>query len=90
MEQLRVSGRRVPDDVSVMGFVDLPDARLTVPPLTTVRIDYLELGRQLARMAVEKAAAPDVRLPETVIATELVLRGTTWPCAAPDARAGAA
>jgi LacI family transcriptional regulator len=79
-EQLRVSGLRVPDDISLVGFSDLPDARLTVPPLTTVRVPYLEVGRQLARMAIEKAKTPGVRLPETVIETELVLRGTTWPC----------
>jgi len=80
-EQLRLSGLRVPDDVSLIGFSDLPDARSTVPPLTTVRVPYLELGRQLARMAIEKANTPGAPLPETVLATELVLRGTTWPCA---------
>jgi LacI family transcriptional regulator len=80
-DQLRLSGLRVPDDISLVGFSDLPDARSTVPALTTVRVPYLEVGRQLARMAIEKAKAPGVPLPETVIATELVLRGTTWPCA---------
>lgn len=80
-EQLRLSGLRVPDDVSLVGFCDLPDARSTVPALTTVRVPYLEVGRQLARMAIEKANAPGVPLPETVIPTELVLRGTTWPSA---------
>jgi hypothetical protein len=32
-------------------------------------------------MAIEKANTPGAPLPETVLATELVLRGTTWPCA---------
>jgi LacI family transcriptional regulator len=81
LEQLRLSGFRVPDDISLIGFSDLPDARSTVPPLTTVRVPYLEIGRQLARMAIEKANTPGTPLPETVLTTELVLRGTTWPCA---------
>jgi hypothetical protein len=52
---------------------------LMEPPLTTVRIPFLEIGRQLARMAIEKANSPRSPLPETVIPTELILRGTTWP-----------
>ena len=39
----------------------------------------LELGRELARMAIEKASSPRVALPEVVLPAELVLRGTTWP-----------
>ena len=44
-----------------------------------VRVPYPELGRQLARMAIEKANTPGVPLQETVLATELVQRETTWP-----------
>jgi LacI family transcriptional regulator len=79
VEQLRHSSLRVPGDVSVIGFGDLPEAHLKVPPLTTVRIPVLHMGRQLARMAIEKAKSPRVALPETVVQTELILRGTTWP-----------
>jgi DNA-binding LacI/PurR family transcriptional regulator len=78
-EQLRKAGLRVPDDVSLVGFGDLPGANLMIPPLTTVRQPCLDIGRQLARMAIEKAKHPSVRLPETIVQTELVLRGTTWP-----------
>jgi LacI family transcriptional regulator len=62
-----------------LGFGDMPDAHLMQPPLTTVRIPFLEIGRQLARMAIEKANSPRTPLPESVVPTELVLRGTTWP-----------
>lgn len=78
-EQLRKAGLRVPDDVSLVGFGDLPDANLMIPPLTTVRQPCIEIGRQLARMAIEKAKHPNLRLPETIVQTELILRGTTWP-----------
>ena len=78
-EQLRKAGLRVPDDISLIGFGDLPGANLMVPPLTTVRQPCLGIGQQLARMAIEKAKYPNVQLPETIVPTELVLRGTTWP-----------
>jgi LacI family transcriptional regulator len=64
----------------VVGFDDVPDAALTNPPLTTVRNPFFELGRELARMAIEKARAPCLPQPEVVLPTELVMRGTTWPC----------
>jgi DNA-binding LacI/PurR family transcriptional regulator len=38
-------GRRVPDDVSVVGFDDIPESAYFLPPLTTVRQDFGELGR---------------------------------------------
>jgi LacI family transcriptional regulator len=80
LEQLRRNHVRVPEDCSVVGFDDLPDASLTNPPLTTVHSPFFELGRELARMAIEKAKAPCQPQPEVVLPTELVLRGTTWPC----------
>jgi len=83
IEQLRTSGLRVPGDVSVIGFGDLPDAHSKIPPLTTVRIPVLQLGRQLAKMAIEKAKSPQVPLPEVVLQNELILRGTTWPHSEP-------
>jgi DNA-binding LacI/PurR family transcriptional regulator len=79
LEKLRERKIRVPDDISLLGFGDMPDARLTVPPLTTVRIPFMEIGRQLACMAIQKARAPRVAMAEVVLATELVLRDTTWP-----------
>jgi len=79
-EQLRRRGLRVPEDISLLGFDDIPEAALTLPPLTTVHVPFLEIGRELARLAIEKAASPRVALPESVLPAELVLRGTTWPC----------
>jgi LacI family transcriptional regulator len=79
-EQLRRSGLRVPEDCSLVGFDDIPDSQVTNPPLTTVHNPFLELGRELARLAIEKAKAPCEPVPEVLLPTELVLRGTTWPC----------
>ncbi len=78
-QSLRQRGLRVPEDVSLMGFGDLPDSTSMLPALTTVRIPFLEIGRQLACLAFEKAKSPGKKLPELVVPTELMLRDTTWP-----------
>jgi DNA-binding LacI/PurR family transcriptional regulator len=54
--------------------------------LTTVFQPCIEIGRQLAKMAIEKSKAPSTPISETIVRTELVLRGTTWPLV--EARAG--
>ncbi|MGA4845451.1 LacI family DNA-binding transcriptional regulator [Streptomyces sp. G5(2025)] len=54
---LRERGRRVPDDVAVVGFDDmLPVAEQADPPLTTVRQDIEEMGRLMARMLLRDRA----------------------------------
>jgi DNA-binding LacI/PurR family transcriptional regulator len=53
LRALREHGRRVPDDVAVIGFDDmLPIAEQTDPPLTTVRQDIEEMGRLMARLLI--------------------------------------
>lgn len=70
---LRESGVRVPDDVAVVGFDDIPLARYVAPPLTTVRQPSYELGLEATR-AVLAALRGEV-LPEGVILpAELVVR----------------
>ena len=46
------AGRVVPDDVSVVGFDDIPEASFAQPPLTTVRQDFAALGREAVRLVV--------------------------------------
>ncbi|WP_313542431.1 LacI family DNA-binding transcriptional regulator [Leifsonia aquatica] len=47
----RLAGRRVPEDLAVVGFDDIPEAAFFAPPLTTVRQDFAELGhRCVARL----------------------------------------
>ena len=55
---LRDRGLRVPEDVSVAGFDDLPVARDVTPQLTTVRVPMLEMGRQSMLLALRDVQAP--------------------------------
>ncbi|MEH3034005.1 MAG: LacI family DNA-binding transcriptional regulator [Aeromicrobium erythreum] len=75
LRALHESGRRVPDDVSVVGFDDSPEAAYLIPPLTTVRQDFVAVGRRA--IAVLKAAIDDVPEDlERLIAPELVVRAS--------------
>jgi LacI family transcriptional regulator len=72
----RSMGLRVPDDVTIVGFDDIPMAGWPIVELTTVRCDLAELARQAIRLLVGAIAAPDV-VPDTVrIRPHLVRRGT--------------
>jgi DNA-binding LacI/PurR family transcriptional regulator len=73
LRTLRQAGRRVPDDVAVIGFDDVEVARYTDPALTTVRQPIAELGRSLARQLLRLAAGAPVE-PALVLPTELVVR----------------
>jgi DNA-binding LacI/PurR family transcriptional regulator len=76
LRTLRRAGRRVPDDVAVIGFDDVALARYTEPPLTTVRQPISEIGRVLAGQLLRLAAGEDIA-PEVVLPTELVIREST-------------
>ncbi|HXL89026.1 MAG TPA: LacI family DNA-binding transcriptional regulator [Streptosporangiaceae bacterium] len=73
-------GLRIPDDVSIVGFDDIPEARYYTPPLTTVRQDFGEVGRQALRALIERmsgSAAPGLRVR---VPTDLIIRQS---CSAP-------
>jgi DNA-binding LacI/PurR family transcriptional regulator len=73
---LHEAGRRVPEQVSVVGFDDIPEAGYLMPPLTTVRQDFEELGRRcLGQLRALLGDSPPP--PDTLIAPELVVRRST-------------
>ncbi|HLT57317.1 MAG: LacI family transcriptional regulator [Limnochordales bacterium] len=73
---LREWGLRVPEDVAVMGFDDLPVAAAAMPPLTTVRQPVQEMGAIAFRMVVRLAAGETLESERIVLDTELVVRGS--------------
>ncbi|TCB99104.1 LacI family transcriptional regulator [Micromonospora zingiberis] len=73
LRTLREAGRRVPEDVAVIGFDDIETAAYTDPPLTTVRQPILELGRQGTRLLLRLAAGEEVE-PALILPTELIVR----------------
>ncbi|PWB74384.1 MAG: LacI family transcriptional regulator [Anaerolineales bacterium] len=73
MRALKLAGRLVPDDVSVVGFDDIPFARYVSPPLTTIHAPIEEVGREAVSqlMRLINGQQPEAL---TLMRTELVLR----------------
>ncbi len=78
-EAIRRRGLRVPDDVSVVGFDDLPEARWSSPPLTTVRQPLSEMGSLAARTVLRLSQGEKIESLRLELATELVVRDSTSP-----------
>ncbi|WP_329019218.1 LacI family DNA-binding transcriptional regulator [Streptomyces sp. NBC_00690] len=72
---LRDQGLRIPEDVSVAGFDDLPFAVDAVPALTTVRLPLFEAGARAGRLAMGKEAPPPGGI--ATVEAELMVRGST-------------
>jgi len=88
LRALAEHGRRVPSDVSVVGFDDVPEAAFFLPPLTTVRQHFGELGRRAVHLLLDRMAGDQARAPVLPISPDLVVRASTAPRAAGH-RAGA-
>ncbi|MCS5497801.1 LacI family DNA-binding transcriptional regulator [Cnuibacter physcomitrellae] len=79
LSALRARGLRVPEDVGVVGFDDLPESPYLLPPLTTVRQDFAALGALMMQKVLVLADEPDRVTEDTPIPTRLVLRESTRP-----------
>ncbi|GAA2149499.1 LacI family transcriptional regulator [Humibacillus xanthopallidus] len=77
MEAARARGLRVPEDLSVVGFDDTQLARMSSPPLTTVRQPLTEMGRVAVRTALRLIDGESIDSHHVELATELVLREST-------------
>lgn len=81
---LREAGRRVPEDVSVVGFDDIQSAAFQNPGLTTVRQPLREMGVLAAETLLRRInAAPKSPYPKLItVEPSLIVRGSTAPCVA--------
>jgi LacI family transcriptional regulator len=78
-ESARQRGLRVPQDLSVVGFDDLPVARWVSPPLTTVRQPLAEMGRAAAEMLGDLIEGRPLRANRVELSTELIVRESAAP-----------
>jgi len=85
MDAVRSRGLRVPEDISIVGFDDIPQAALVHPALTTVRQPLEQMGRVAAQMLVDMLKDPEKEINRVELPTELIARGSTLP---PKGRAG--
>jgi DNA-binding LacI/PurR family transcriptional regulator len=73
---LRQHGRRVPEDVALIGFDDSVIARHTDPPLTSVDQPIAEMGREVVRLLLAKLDGDETGDNEVILSTRLVVRGS--------------
>ncbi|MET1041114.1 MAG: LacI family DNA-binding transcriptional regulator [Acidimicrobiales bacterium] len=78
LRALHEHGRSVPDEVSVVGYDDIPEAAYLVPPLTTVRQDLGEVGRRGVELLLALVdGGPAQR--HVMVAPELIVRASSAP-----------
>lgn len=76
---VRDAGLRCPDDLSIVGFNDMPFAEDFMPPLTTVRVPLFQLGVEAAQLLVDQLETGNIRNIQVALPVELVVRGSTAP-----------
>jgi DNA-binding LacI/PurR family transcriptional regulator len=77
LSALRSRGLTVPEDVSVVGFDDIPEAAYFHPPMTTVRQDFAALGQLMMQKALVELEEGGVVTEDTPIPTHLIVREST-------------
>jgi LacI family transcriptional regulator len=77
MKALREAGRRLPDDMAVVGYDDVPVAAYTDPSLTTVRQPMQEVGQLATRLLIQSIEDPEMEGKEVLLKAELVRRGSS-------------
>lgn len=77
MRAIHEQGLRIPEDIAVVGFDDVPLAAQTNPPLTTVRQPMAEMGRAGVRLLAQIIRKEEVPQEKVVLPAELVVRSTT-------------
>ncbi len=83
LQRLREIGLRVPQDLSIVGFNDIPLAGLLEPALTTVRVPQLEMGVSGARLLIDQLEGKSLGDVRVTLPTELIIRASSAAPAAP-------
>jgi LacI family transcriptional regulator len=77
MDAVRNRGLRIPEDISIVGFDDVPQAALVHPALTTVRQPLEQMGRVATQMLLDRLKHPEQEINRIELPTELIIRGST-------------
>jgi len=75
-------GRAVPGELSVVGFDDIPEAAYFLPPLTTVRQDFIEMGRRSLQLLLDTVETGRSAGAGSLVPPELIVRASTGPARA--------
>jgi LacI family transcriptional regulator len=73
---LHEAGLRVPQDVSIVGYDDIPEAEFSDPPLTTIRQPMQEVGKAAARLLIQMVEDSQATPQQILFDTELVIRSS--------------
>ena len=79
IEAARRQGRPVPDDLSIVGFDDIPVAALVTPRLTTVAVSSYEMGRAAVGLLLERLVGGRSSFKQVIIEPTLVVRESSAP-----------
>lgn len=79
VEAVKAAGVRVPTDIAVAGFDDLPWTSLVTPDITVVRQPTNEIGQTALRLLLERVVMPERAVRRVVLRGELMVRGSTQP-----------
>ena len=84
LSAIQQRGLRVPQDIAVAGFDDVPFARFANPPLTTVRLPIAQQGHKAAELLLDLILMRAEAGRRVLLDTELVVRGSTAAASPPD------
>ncbi len=77
LRAIQEAGLEVPAEVSVVGFDDIPEAPYLMPPLTTIRQDFDEVGRRSLRLLLTRIKTGEPALTGSLVQPQLVVRAST-------------
>lgn len=78
IQAIKKAGLRIPQDIEIIGFDDIPMAEFFDPPLSTVRLPAYDLGRVAGEKLIKMILSDESDQPGVLLETELILRESTY------------
>jgi len=79
MDAIRHRGLRIPEDISIVGFDNIPQSAMVFPPITTVHQPLEEMGRRATRMLLDMLGEREIPQKRIDLPTELIPRASCAP-----------